>query len=51
MLDRIRDTRAVMFGTEADTLAYFGFQSLAGGQYFDDPDPGVCSFDSLSLPN
>jgi hypothetical protein len=51
MLDRIRDTRAVMLGTEADTLAYFRFQSLAGGQYFDDPGPGACSFDPSSLPN
>jgi hypothetical protein len=51
MLDRIRDTRAVMLGTEADTLAYIRFQSLAGGQYFDDPGPSACSFDPSSLPN
>ncbi|WP_323119617.1 hypothetical protein [Burkholderia alba] len=51
MLDRIRSTRAIMLDTEADTLSYIRFQSLAGGQYFDDPGPGACSFDPASLPN
>ncbi|AOK28126.1 hypothetical protein WS67_14500 [Burkholderia singularis] len=51
MLDRIKSTRAIMLDTEADTLAYIRFQSLAGGQYFNDPGPASCSFNPASLPN
>ncbi|AJW96722.1 MULTISPECIES: hypothetical protein [Burkholderia] len=45
MLDRIKNTRAVMLDTEADTQAYIRFQSLAGGQYFNDPGARPCRFD------
>ncbi|AJY64517.1 hypothetical protein [Burkholderia glumae] len=51
MLGRIKETRAVMLDTEADTQAYIRFQSLAGGQYFDDPGPRSCGFDPGSLQN
>lgn len=51
MLDRIKGARAVMLDTEADTQAYIRFQSLAGGQYFDDPGARSCSFDPSSLQN
>lgn len=49
MLDRISATRAVMLDSETDTLAYIRFQSLAGGQYFQDPGPSSCGFDPSSL--
>jgi len=49
MLDRISATRAVMLDSEADTLAYIRFQSLAGGQYFQDPGSSSCRFDPSSL--
>ncbi|ABC39301.1 hypothetical protein [Burkholderia thailandensis] len=51
MLDRIKSTRAIMLDTEADTLAYIRFQSLAGGQFFDDPGPASCGFNPTSMPN
>jgi hypothetical protein len=51
MLDRITNTRAVMLDTEADTLAYIRFQSLAGGQYFDDPGSDSCRFNPAALSN
>ncbi|AOJ70285.1 MULTISPECIES: hypothetical protein [Burkholderia] len=51
MLDRIKGTRAVMLDTEADTLAYIRFQSLAGGQFFDDPGSASCGFNPTSMPN
>ncbi|OND83721.1 hypothetical protein AQ939_22305 [Burkholderia pseudomallei] len=51
MLDRIKGTRAVMLDTETDTLAYIRFQSLAGGQFFDDPGPASCGFNPTAMPN
>lgn len=51
MLDRIKSARAVMLDSESDTTAYLRFQSLAGGQYFDDPGAASCSFDPATLPN
>lgn len=51
MLDRIKAARAVMLDNEDDTVAYLRFQSLAGGQYFDDPGAASCSFDPATLPN
>ncbi|KHK54775.1 hypothetical protein PI87_14310 [Ralstonia sp. A12] len=51
MLDRIKAARAVMLDSESDTTAYLRFQSLAGGQYFDDPGAASCSFDPATLPN
>lgn len=51
MLDRIKAARAVMLDSDNDTTAYLRFQSLAGGQYFDDPGAASCSFDPATLPN
>lgn len=51
MLDRIKAARAVMLDSDSDTTAYLRFQSLAGGQYFDDPGAASCSFDPATLPN
>ncbi len=51
MLDRIKAARAVMLDNDADTVAYLRFQSLAGGQYFDDPGAASCTFDPATLPN
>ncbi len=51
MLDRIKAARAVMLDNDSDTVAYLRFQSLAGGQYFDDPGAAACSFDPATLPN
>lgn len=51
MLDRIKAARAVMLDNDSDTTAYLRFQSLAGGQYFDDPGATSCSFDPATLPN
>ncbi|WP_247351413.1 hypothetical protein [Ralstonia pseudosolanacearum] len=51
MLDRIKAARAIMLDSDTDTTAYLRFQSLAGGQYFDDPGAESCSFDPAALPN
>nr|WP_311527211.1 hypothetical protein [uncultured Ralstonia sp.] len=51
MLDRIKAARAVMLDSENDTAAYLRFQSLAGGQYFNDPGPASCDFNASALPN
>ncbi|KVT78860.1 hypothetical protein WT25_20205 [Burkholderia territorii] len=51
MLGRIKDTRAVMLDTVAATQAYIRFQSLAGGQYFNDPGANSCDFDPSTLQN
>ncbi|WP_367277799.1 hypothetical protein [Paraburkholderia sp.] len=51
MLDRIKAARAVMLDDESDTVAYLRFQSLAGGQFFDDPQARPCRFDPSVLLN
>lgn len=51
MIDRIDRTRGVMLGSREATQAYLHFQSLAGGQYFEDPGANPCGFDPGSLPH